>query len=406
MLANGRRECEVAGDVTAGSTRSRDGHHKQFSPAPVIWKSPHRALGESLVRETPLETRTRIPSLDGLRAASLACVLLAHLSGTRHFFRWGILEIYGNFGVRVFFVISGYLITTLLLKEHQRTGRISLKDFYVRRAYRILPAAYAFMLVAIVAEWHALSWTNLLAALTYLSNYYHGGRWTLGHLWSLSVEEQFYLLWPALLAVFFRKRLWLVAALLLSAPPLRVLFWTLWGHRGLEHPFPVVMDAPAAGCALAMIEPQFRQRDSWLRRRWFLLIPASTALLPLLQIHHNRIYQVAGLTGIHVGIALFIARAVRMQSRALNWGPVVWIGTMSYSFYLWQQPFLNRGSNTWWTAFPQNLVLALACAMGSYYGVEKPFLELRERRKQRAAMGAEKKPLGSERAEVPVRKTA
>jgi len=353
----------------------------------------------------PLDTRSRIPSLDGLRAASLACVLLAHLSGTRHFFRWGILEIYGNFGVRVFFVISGYLITTLLLKEHERTGRISLKDFYVRRAYRILPAAYAFMLVAIAAEWHTLTWTNLLTALTYLSNYYHGGSWTLGHLWSLSVEEQFYLLWPALLAMFFRKRLWLVAALLLSTPPLRVLFWMLWGHRGLEHPFPVVMDALAAGCSLAMIEPQMQRWETWLRSRWCLLLLMLTALLPLLQVHHNRIYQVAGLTAIHVGIALFVARAVRMQSRPLNWGPVVWLGTLSYSFYLWQQPFLNRGSNAWWTAFPQNLVLALMCAMGSYYGVEIPFLELRERRKQQIT-GAKRKPVGSDRVEVPGRKTA
>jgi len=202
----------------------------------------------------------------------------------------------------------------------------------------------------------------------------------------------------------FRRRLWLVAALLLAAPPLRVLFWTLWGPRGLEHPFPVVMDALAAGCALAMIEPQWRQRDAWLRSRWFLLIPAITALLPLLQVHHNRIYQVAGLTAIHIGIALFVARAVRMQSRALNWGPVVWLGTLSYSFYLWQQPFLNRGSNTWWTAFPQNLVLALVCAMGSYYGVEKPFLELQ--RKQRAAVGRGKRRVASERGRVSAREIA
>ena len=204
--------------------------------------------------------------------------------------------------------------------------------------------------------------------------------------------------------MFFRRRLWLVAALLLAAPPLRVLFWTLWGPRGLEHPFPVVMDALAAGCALAMIEPQWRQRDAWLRSRWFLLIPAITALLPLLQVHHNRIYQVAGLTAIHIGIALFIARAVRMQSRALNWGPVVWLGTLSYSFYLWQQPFLNRGSNTWWTAFPQNLVLALVCSMGSYYGVEKPFLELQ--RKQRAAVGRGKRRVASERGRVSAREIA
>ena len=92
-----------------------------------------------------MATSSRIPSLDGLRTVSLACVVLAHLSGTRHFFRWDVLEIYGNFRVRIFFVISGFLITGLLLKERERSGTISLRDFYVRRAYRILPAAYVFM---------------------------------------------------------------------------------------------------------------------------------------------------------------------------------------------------------------------------------------------------------------------
>ena len=313
-------------------------------------------------------------------------MLLAHLSGTRHFYRWDVLEIYGNFGVRVFFVISGYLITTLLLKEHERTGRISLKDFYVRRAYRILPAAYAFMLVAVATQWRALSWPSMLAAVTYTSNYFHGGPWTLGHLWSLSVEEQFYMLWPALMVMFYRRRLWLAPELLLLAPPLRVLFWTLWGHRGLEHPFPVVMDAVAAGCALAMIEPHLRRHEAWLRSRWFLLVAALTVLLPLIQIHHNRTYQVVGLSTVHAGIALSIAHAVRVHYRTLNWEPIVWLGTMSYSFYLWQQPFLNRGSTTWWTAFPQNLILALACASASYYGVERPFLALRERRKARVGL--------------------
>jgi peptidoglycan/LPS O-acetylase OafA/YrhL len=170
--------------------------------------------------------------------------------------------------------------------------------------------------------------------------------------------------------------------MLLFGPPLRVLFWTLWGYRGLEHPFPVVMDALAAGCALAMLQPQLQRWDGWLHSRWFLLVPGLTSLLPLLQLRSNRTYQVVGLTVMYIGIALSIQHATRMRYRALNCGPVVWLGTLSYSFYLWQQPFLNRGSGTWWTAFPQNVVLALCCAMASYYGVERPFLSLRERRKK------------------------
>ncbi|HST11143.1 MAG TPA: acyltransferase [Terriglobales bacterium] len=325
-----------------------------------------------------------MPSLDGLRAASLACVLLAHLSGTQHFFRWEMFEIYGDFGVRVFFLISGHLITGLLLKEHEKTGSISLRDFYLRRAYRILPAAYVYMIVVIASHWHTLSWASMVAAVTYTSNYLRDEPWVLGHLWSLSVEEQFYLLWPLTLAVFFRKKLWVVVGLLLSGPPLRVLFWIIWGYHGLAHFFPVLMDALGAGCALAMLHPQLQNWDRWLRNRWFLLVPALTALLPLLHFVSNRSYQVAGLTVMHIGIALSIQQAVQMRYRVLNWGQVVWMGTLSYSFYLWQQPFLNRTSRDWWAAFPQNLLLVGLFGAASYYCVEKPFLGLRERRKEEA----------------------
>jgi peptidoglycan/LPS O-acetylase OafA/YrhL len=236
----------------------------------------------------------------------------------------------------------------------------------------------------IVAHWHALSWSSIFTAITYSSNYVHDGPWVLGHLWSLSVEEQFYLLWPLTLVLFFRARLWMVTSLLLSGPPLRIVFWMLWGYRGIEHPFPVVMDALAAGCALAMLQPQLLRWDRWLRSLWFLLVPALTIVPPLLRLASNRTYQVAGLTLMHIGIALSIQHAVRMQYRALNWPPVVWVGSLSYSFYLWQQPFLNRTSQAWWTAFPQNLALALLFAAASYYWVEKPFLAMRERRKDKA----------------------
>jgi len=224
--------------------------------------------------DTSLDACRRIPSLDGLRV-SLAWVLLAHLSGTRHFVRWEVLELYGNFGVRIFFVPSGYLITSLLLKEHEKSGNISLREFYTRRAYRILPATGAFMVVAIATHWRALSWSNIATAVTYTSDYYDGGNWVLGHLWSLSVEEQFYLLWPLALTAFFQRRLWIVAGLLLAGPPLRVLFWMLWGYRGLEHPFPVVMGVLAAGCALAMLQPQLRRVDRWRCSRWLAIVRPS-----------------------------------------------------------------------------------------------------------------------------------
>lgn len=321
----------------------------------------------------------RIPSLDGLRAISIACVLLAHLSGTRFFFSSPVFELYGNFGVRVFFVISGYLITSLLVNEREKSGTISLRQFYIRRVYRIFPAAYVFMMVAILARWKSLSWPNMVAAVTYTSNYYHGGNWILGHLWSLAVEEQFYLLWPLTLLLFFRLRLPLVLTVIASGPPLRILFWLLWGRRGLEHPFPVLADALAMGCLLTFLSPQLKAWQQLLTSRWFLAVPAITLLMPLLQLYNNRAYQVAGLTIMHAGIALSIEHAVRKRYRLLNLRPVVWIGALSYSLYLWQQPFLNRNVAAIWTAFPMNLALAFLCAAGSYYLVERPFLAMRER---------------------------
>ena len=333
----------------------------------------------------------RIPSLDGLRAISIACVLLAHLSGTRNFLHSDVFELYGNFGVRVFFVISGYLITSLLLHERERTGRISLRGFYIRRVYRIFPAAYAFMIVAIVVHWKTLPWTNILTAVTYTSSYYHGN-WVMGHLWSLSVEEQFYLLWPLALLLFFPVRSWMLGAVIASGPPLRILFWLLWGHRGLEYPFPVMMDALAMGCSLALLQPQLNRYAKLIASRWFLLVPLATGFTPLLQLYSNRLYQVVGLTVMHAGIALSIEHAVRKRYALLNLRPVVWLGTLSYSLYLWQQPFLNRQGSGPWSAFPLNLALAMLCAAASYYFVEQPFLAMRERWRQPQAGRSSKGP--------------
>jgi len=105
----------------------------------------------------------RIPSLDGLRAISISLVVIGHLAYSGHGPR--VLAQYANLGVRIFFVISGYLITSLLLEEHARTGTISLRDFYIRRAYRIFPAALCFILAVVVLYWHAFRWYDIDAAL-------------------------------------------------------------------------------------------------------------------------------------------------------------------------------------------------------------------------------------------------
>jgi peptidoglycan/LPS O-acetylase OafA/YrhL len=164
----------------------------------------------------------------------------------------------------------------------------------------------------------------------------------LGHLWSLGVEEQYYLVWPLCLLLFFRNRMWIVAAVVAAGPPFRILFWMLWGRPGLEHPFPIFMDALATGAAVAMLEPQLKRFQSALASRWFLCVPALTFLLPLIQFWNSRVYQTVGLSALHLGIALSSRHMMERRYWLLNSGPVMWLGGISYSLYLWQQLFLDR----------------------------------------------------------------
>jgi peptidoglycan/LPS O-acetylase OafA/YrhL len=325
----------------------------------------------------------RIHSLHGVRAICITMVLLAHVAGTRNFPGSRALESYGNPGVRIFLILSGFLITSQLIKEYEKTGRISLRNFYVRRAYRIFPAAYVFMAVAMATHWSALSRANIVTALTYTLNYYPRGDHVLGHLWSLGVEEQFYLVWPVCLLIFFRRRMWIVGGVILAGPPLRMLFWLLWRRAGLEHPFPVFMDALATGAAISLVEPRLASLRKTFLSRKFLAVPGLTLLIPLTQFWSNRWYESVGFSIFHLGVALSLLHVMARRYLFLNAAPVVWVGTISYSLYLWQQPFLNRWSTAPWNAFPLNLVLAVGFAAASYYLIEQPFLKLRERRSRK-----------------------
>ena len=335
----------------------------------------------------------RLPSLDGLRAISIACVICAHLasSGSAPILRLLWRFDLGNLGVRVFFVISGFLITSILLDDEERRGRIGLGRFYLRRFFRIGPAYYVFLAAMAIAG--ALGAAHVrgfdfVPALTYTSNYFFPSL-VLGHTWSLSVEEQFYLLWPGALFLLGRRHAFKVAlAILVIAPFVR---WFGASHPELlgnpRYSFPAVADALACGCLLAAVRDRlwaFEPYRRLLESPFFLVIPLAALIL---QMAPPVVKEVALVSVINVLIALTIDRFVRLPEtsigKILNTGPMVFVGVLSYSLYLWQQPFLDPATAI---AFPFNISLLFVAALASYFLVERPFLQLRlriERRRDR-----------------------
>jgi peptidoglycan/LPS O-acetylase OafA/YrhL len=338
-----------------------------------------------------------LPSLDGLRALSIALVLLGHLSGTRGFVRLNLgIGDYAHLGVVVFFVISGFLITRLMLSEQAKDGVVSLKLFYARRALRLFPAAFAFI-GCVSLLWMAgivhLQARDIWHACTYTVNFEPARSWQIGHLWSLSVEEQFYFIWPLTFVLLGPRRAgWAGAAAVLLGPIARSGAWLfLRGtpYYNLEM-FPMVADSIAMGCLLAMA-------GGWLeQKRWYLRLfrPAWSVGLLALVLLTNRLmgYTVVSVFGssvINASLAVLIHRTVYLSrdsiGRVLNWKPIAFVGLLSYSLYLWQQLFLNRNSSAWINSFPQNLGFAVAAALGSYFLLEKPLLRLRQRLRGRHA---------------------
>ncbi|WP_158883549.1 acyltransferase [Rhodanobacter sp. L36] len=344
-------------------------------------------------------TDQRMPSLDGIRAISILLVLYGHLSGTRHFpvtnatyGRW--FGDVAHLGVYLFFVISGFLITSLLTSEREVTGTISLKQFYLRRVLRIFPAFYAFvMTLAIAAAWGGahLTGRDFAYALTFTFNYSPDHPWLLGHLWSLSIEEQFYLLWPVLF-VFMRARHALIVAIaaIFASALLRAAIRAWVIHAGplvlisKMTIFPAMCDYLAAGCALAMLRPWLLTQGWYLRltsSRWLML--TVPVVLAINRVGGDPMAILLGSPVTNVCLALLIESSTRhansLAGRLLNWKPIAFIGTLSYSLYLWQEIFLDRSSSAWMNAFPQNMVFAFLAALASYFVIERAFVRLRRR---------------------------
>jgi len=327
---------------------------------------------------------SRIPSLDGMRALSISLVVAGHWAELRY--HSDVAGAFANLGVRFFFLISGYLITTLLLKERAKTSTIGLGEFYVRRSYRILPAALAFMLPVFMIFWHELRWYHMAAAVLYLANFDWAHPWFLGHLWSLSVEEQFYLLWPGVLKRWYRHRVAILAGVVAFAPVYRVACHFLRLHGKADETFPAVADVLAIGCLLgifaARLPPRFARPGVRLACMMVLpvvLVPVYAGLL------HFRITPLLLFVlwpAMHLSIAGLLLHVVERPYWILNVRPVVWLGKISYSLYLWQQLFVYGDHSKPWYF----VVLAVGLASASYYFVEQPMLRVRE---QRAAVKIE-----------------
>jgi peptidoglycan/LPS O-acetylase OafA/YrhL len=208
-----------------------------------------------------------------------------------------------------------------------------------------------------------------------------------GHTWSLSVEEQFYLLWPTVLILAgVRRGLWIAAAVIVCVPLIRLFEWYFVPSVAarIGHRFETVADAIAVGCVLAGTRA-FLHRQWWymkaLASPFFLLVPLG-AVAGALTHDYPTVSFAVGMTLTNVCVALAIDWCVTFHrgriGRVLNAAPLVFIGWISYSLYLWQQPFLNRSSSADIASFPINLGLAVACALVSYFVIERPSLALRK----------------------------
>jgi len=342
--------------------------------------------------------RGRIPCLDGLRAVSIALVIAEHtvrpdgLSAiTRHF-----IGNIGFIGVSAFFTLSGFLITLLLVREHERSGRTALGAFYRRRALRILPA-YVTYLLALLALTAAgvvvMTTTDWSAALTYTMNFVAHPTWEVGHLWSLSVEEQFYLVWPLLFVLLGpRRAVPVLAGYLVLAPIARTVMLVRTGSiETIEQTTLLHIDAIASGSLLALLStnrrlverlspaPDVAARIIVLAVGCLALSYSVEGLAPFQGRYFNETirYSVdATALGAIVWCAPFAATTA--LGRLLESRPLTTGGALSYSLYLWQQPFLNPHSSRWFTMLPVSLLLAVSAAVASYRLVELPFLRLKD----------------------------
>jgi peptidoglycan/LPS O-acetylase OafA/YrhL len=328
------------------------------------------------------------PALDGVRAIAVLLVMASHF-GVPGFAQAG------DIGVTIFFTLSGFLITTLLLEERERSGRISLVQFYIRRAVRLLPAL--LVLLAFVVAFEAaigqldFALPRAMAALFYVANWVNEttNLGPLFHTWSLGVEEQFYAVWPLLLIVLMtlsgRRAVFVVALALAGASFAAGAVGVSAGE--LERS----IDALMLGCALAVVATAGRLRQkAWAG--WAAYPALAIIAIAALTTWPPPVGRAVGFLAVELASVALILSICAEGSRVGRWlsaAPLAWTGKISYGLYLWHfivawiaTPALVGASWPVRAAFMTAVSFGLALASWRY--VERPV----QRWRKRVAAGA------------------
>jgi peptidoglycan/LPS O-acetylase OafA/YrhL len=319
-----------------------------------------------------------IATLDGWRAVAILLVIADHLgtaaAGSSH------TSLPGQLGVNIFFGLSGFLITSRLLTERP----ISLRRFYVRRIFRILPPALSYLaILGILAGLGLIPIypKELLGAACFLRNYMppnlpDGGGWYTAHFWSLAIEEHFYVFWPPLLKRARSSALPLAIGVTILGATWRAIELLREGHRyghtlaGFPWRTDLRVDALMCGAAVALAYPKIRR---WLTAPAWVLAAVLYALVVARYGVRPTIWQSAL---VPILIAGTVARPRDPVGRMLDSAPMRWFGRLSYSLYLWQQLWLPP---SWFPhtlgpaqKLPLDIACVVACAAASYYLIERP----------------------------------